>query len=113
MEKLNPTVRPRSVKQAACTVRKSSRASVPSAAYRPRTLAPSQAHAHKARKVTIDRRNGESVRTVIVNIPPVCQLQKVVTGNRPVLYRHAPHQAPAQIAHGGKLEDLRRARSGV
>src|SRR5215469_17979892 len=87
MEKLKPTVRPRSVKQAACTVRKSSRASCPSAAYLPRPFAPIQAQAHRVRNDRTDRTNGESVSRVIASILPVSQLQKAATENQRVLYR--------------------------
>src|SRR5215831_9124317 len=68
MEKLKPTIRPRSVRHAASTVRKSSRACGPSDAYLPSSLAPIQAHAHKAMKVSTSIRNGESVRGDIANI---------------------------------------------
>src|SRR5215831_17693214 len=68
MEKLKPTIRPRSVRHAASTVRKSSRACGPSDAYLPSSLAPIQAHAHKAMKVSTSMRNGESVRPLIANI---------------------------------------------
>src|SRR5262249_18676556 len=70
MEKLKPTIRPRSVRHAASTVRKSSRACGPSDAYLPSSLAPIQAHAHKAMKVSTSMRNGESVRPVIAHIHP-------------------------------------------
>src|SRR5215469_6381863 len=83
MEKLKPTIRPRSVKHAASTVRKSSRAFCPSDAYLPRTLAPIQTQAHKVRKETTKVRNGESVRRLMAYILlSVRQLQKVEIGNR-------------------------------
>src|SRR5215475_3006592 len=78
MEKLKPTIRPRSVRHAASTVRKSSRACGPSDAYLPSSLAPIQAHAHKAMKVSTSMRKRESVRRLIANnfLSPVTEADR-------------------------------------